>query len=262
MAVVAILVAAAVDHEITSQRIPYIAPATIDRPNSSNPAVAEAEQLRDGYLTRAWIYSLALMGVVAALVARGLRSQPRDRRRESFTDLGVAGVCALGVSTIIALNAPELLDNDVSRQYPIWLPPISMLLVAGAGSVVTLLSAGPVVGARSPSRPAPSAWADEPVPGQPRIFARAGRIAAGLAALTILLQVIGAATVNEHSCADRTDGVAGVALIASLVSLLLVGSFGVVALLGRRWVLSLLCFLFPVVASVFTLNLGFGSCLE
>lgn len=259
MAVVAILVAAAVDHEITSQRIPYIAPATIDRPNSSNPAVAEAEQLREGYLTRVWIYSLALMGVVAALVARGLRSQPRDRRRELFTDLGVAGVCALGVSTVIALNAPELLDNDVSRQYPIWLPPISMLLVAGAGSVVTLLSAGP---ARSPSRPAPSVWADEPVPGQPRIFARAGRIAAGLAALTILLQVIGAATVNEHSCADRTDGVAGVALIASLVSLLLVGSFGVVALLGRRWVLSLLCFLFPVVASVFTLGLGFGSCLE
>jgi hypothetical protein len=102
--------------------------------SDSDPALAERADLRDGYAMRAWVYSVGLVGIALGVTVAALRSAPRARRGELFTDLGVAGVVAGLVAWGISASEPNLI-GDASGEGAIWLPAAAMLLVAGTGSV-------------------------------------------------------------------------------------------------------------------------------
>ena len=182
LALLAILVTSAIDHRVTASRLPEVGIFTPDRPASSVPAVAEKEKLEDGFVARAWLYSLASIITVVVVTVAGLRSAPRARWHALFTDLGVAAVCALGLSSVISLIGPMLLD-PVSK-LPIWLPPVVMLVGAGVGSLLTRREDEALAVGGVPANGPPSSPRGDSGGGSPgSLVARIGRITLGLAVL-------------------------------------------------------------------------------
>lgn len=256
--VLAILVAATIDYRHTAGALPEVGVFTVDHPASSDPAVAERIDLRDGFVQRAWLYSLGLVAAVAALVLAGVRATPRGRRRDLFTDLGVAGVCAFGLALAIAISGPDLLDE--ATEAPIWLPPVLMLVAAGAGSLLTSrvdvveeprLAEGAT---RMATAPPGSGGALEPV------ASRIGWLAAGLSALAVVLLVIGAS--GGVDCGEPTPAWRGGVLLTALGVSLIVGLCGIVALFVRQWVVALLSIPFPAAIALFAFAAAGGGCLS
>ncbi|CAN5534359.1 hypothetical protein BH20ACT18_BH20ACT18_03270 [soil metagenome] len=89
LALLAILVTSAIDHRVTASRLPEVGIFTPDRPAHTVSAVAERERLEDGFVARAWLYSLTSIFAVVAVTVAGLRSAPRARWHALFTDIGV-----------------------------------------------------------------------------------------------------------------------------------------------------------------------------
>jgi len=85
----------------------------------------------------------------------------------------------------------------------------------------------------------------------------------GLSVLTVVLLAILSAGVAGAGCSsDRTGGALGVVLLGAMGSGLAVGVCGVVALIARRWVLSLLSISFAVIALVLAVAAAIGPCLS
>lgn len=253
----AILVIAVVDHTITAASLPEVGPFTLRHPASSDPDVAERIRLRDGFVTRAWIYALACIATVATLVIVGLRSSPRARWRELFTDLGVAGVSGLGLASVLSLSGPELLD-EVSKA-PVWIAPVLMVAAAAIGTLLTRRREEPVP---APEMPAAEGWASVPGAAPGRMSPPLGRIALGLGAVTVLLVAVLGATANGADCGDRSGAWVGVVLLGALGGGICVGVCGLVALTVRRWVLSLASVSFAIVALLFAVAETIGGCLD
>ncbi|MGI8593147.1 MAG: hypothetical protein ACR2ML_02060 [Solirubrobacteraceae bacterium] len=261
LAVIAILVATVVDYQLTVDRLPEVGVFTEEHPASSSPAVAEQERLRDAFVTRGWCYSLVFIGTVTALVVAGLRSAPRDRWHELFTDLGVASVPAIVLASVLSSSWPNLLE-EVSKEL-IWLPPVLMVLGAGVGSLLTLSKdrARAAVGAPAIGEPGPPT----PDPTGRSLyspFPRIGRITIGLSVLTVVLLAILGAGVHGAECSDRARGWVGLVALAALGSGLAVGVCGVLALFARRWVLCLLSISFAAIALLFAVAGAIGDCLS
>lgn len=228
LAVFAVLGVALVDYELTSARLPDLPPDFM----ASSPERIERGKLQDGYVDRTWVYALLVSVVIGAFLYTALRSAPRDQRRAVFTDLGVAGVCSGFVAAAITLEGPYLLDP--SSKVMIWLPTLLMLVSAGIGSAVSHklpAGEGTTCADRLPSQ------AGRPIPPLTRI----GQVALGLSVVAVILLVIGSGGVK---CGDQSSGSSDITLLLGALSAI-VGLIGIAALLIRRWVLALLCILFP-----------------
>lgn len=254
-----ILLAATVDHQLTRDSLPEVGTFTLEHPASSDPAVAERERLRDGFITRAWLYSVGLIITVGLLLTAGLRAAPRERWHELFTDLGVAAVLALGLASAVSLSGPVLLDE--ASKAPIWLPPILMVVAAASGSALTRHGAGGEYPqqVRAGTRPA------GPGPRRPPQWlgtgaSRVGAIALALVALTSVLLLIGSG--HDVRCGKPTPTWQGIVLLAAVSTGLAAGAVGIAALLARRWVVAMLSIPFPALAAVVAFVTVAGSCLS
>lgn len=130
-----------IDFAITSGQVPD-APAACDSLACSEDRDAEFDdrfervrELEDDFGARAWLYAaVALVSVLGAAALAFTRTAP-ESRRELFTDLGVGGVAWLILSVIVSLVGSDA--NVAAPPKPIFYPGIAVLLVAGAGTVLT-----------------------------------------------------------------------------------------------------------------------------
>ena len=137
-ATVAIVVIALVDHAITVDGLPPIDPsATV-----SDPAVAERIDTADAFNTRAWIYALALVVAICATTLVAWRNTPPGDRAEVSNDLGVVGV-AFGLVTWLIYAGEPALISDSSGESALWLPMLTMLLIAGGGRLAVVFGGSP-----------------------------------------------------------------------------------------------------------------------
>lgn len=258
LVVLAILVAAVVDHQITYERLPDLPVFTAEHPAGSDPAVAEAEDLREGFVGRAWLYSLGLIAAVTALLAVSLRAAPRERWRELFTDLGVAAVCAFGLAIAFSLNGPKLLE--VSSKAPIWLPPVLMLVTAGAGSLLTRRTGSlPPAPAGDVGVAGPGASPPDPGSGvRAPVVSHIGALAGGLAGLALVLLMSAG---GNDDCDVTISAWSEAALLAAVCVSLIVAFLGIVALFARRWVVALLSIPYPAFVALFAFAAAGGGCL-
>lgn len=247
----AIVAGALVDYAVTSAALPDVAPNRFeDGRLLMDPDAAEERRLRDGYITRAWLYATAVVVVLAGLVWTVLRPLPGDRRHAACTDLGVAGVVCLG-ATWAVMSDEQTLITDERMAY---LPGGAMLLVAAVGSVLTRRPRSrPAGGLDAPERVVPgTAPGTAPVrrPMPPVAWA-----ALGLAALTVVLAVLGHA---GRECGDQDSGSDSLLVLAMLTGLA-AGICGVAALFARRWLVALVTIPTPLLAAV---ALVAAACLE
>jgi hypothetical protein len=206
------------------------------------------DPLQDQYNSRAWLYSSAILAVVAVATAWGLRSRPRTEWLHVFTNLGVIGVW-LGIAAVLLL-----LETDGSSLAPPAAPtlliPVALL---GAAAVGTLVG-------RS------EGWSERgQADGVRDLVMQSGRLAIhvgtagrlkrsrldrlarwlttgalGLTALTcvlVLVSVLGkpdcAAQETTPGWADPLDALAAVTAIGGMAA-------GIGALVLRRWLASLI----------------------
>jgi hypothetical protein len=93
-----------------------------------------AEPLQDRYDSRAWLYSFAILAIVALSVAWKLRSSARREWLRIFTNLGVIGVW-LGIGAVVLLLATD--GNSVAPPpTPTLLIPVVLLVTAAAGTLM------------------------------------------------------------------------------------------------------------------------------
>jgi len=220
-----------------------------------------AAPLQDRYDSRAWLYSFAILAIVALTVAYALRSSPRSEWLRIFTNLGVTGVWR-GLGAVLLLLATD--GNSVSPPpAPTLMIPVVLLVAAAAGTLM----------GRS------EGWAEQGQPnGVMEMFMQAGKLAihigtagqlkrsrmeelAGwlslatiaLTGLTCLFAVVFVlaqpgcdASASPPDWTSPIDSVAAVTAIGAMAT-------AVGALLLRRWVVSLVGLVICPVAVLFVL---------
>jgi hypothetical protein len=119
-----------------------------------------AEPLQDQYDSRAWLYSSAILAIVALTVAYRLRSTARREWIRIFTNLGVTGVW-LGIGAVVLLLATD--GSSVSPPpAPTLMIPVVLVVAAAAGTLM----------GRS------EGWAEQGQPnGVMEMFIQAGKLA-------------------------------------------------------------------------------------
>jgi hypothetical protein len=136
-----ILIAATVDLLHTESRLPDVSPPPCehDTPSCRNAQLSEqlardraAEPLQDQYDSRAWLYSFAILAIVAVATAVALRDRPRTRWPMVFSNLGVAGVWA-GIAAIVVLLATDG-SSLAPPPGPTLTIPVVLLVAAAAGT--------------------------------------------------------------------------------------------------------------------------------
>lgn len=241
-AILALLAGACIDYAVTSSSLPDFDPSfefDASNPTRKDPADLERSQLIDGYGARVWLYALGIVAVLAALVAAAVRRTPRNRRRELFTDLGVAGVVSAIVSTVLSLWPPDLITSS-NQGSVLWVPAALLLVGAAVGSVIN----GPSDPGLDPPRVPPEALrSQEPRGGGASLYVNWAALL--LAAVTVLLTVIG---LGQRECGIEAPGWSDSLLVASLFVGLAAALCGIVALLARRWVTALLSIPAPLLA--------------
>lgn len=230
-----VLAAAVIDLNISAAALPEI-DFDSDIPNSSNPLVAEREDIEEAFAIRAYAYAGLLVAITLGLVAVSLRRVAPDKRRALFTDVGVLGVLT-GLAALWASSKEPSLIGDGNAESVLPIPPVSMLAVAALGTLATSARIG---SPRQESTPMPA-------------FAR---IALALTALTIALALIGGI---GRECGEPRSGGSDQALWMAFLVSFAAGAAGVVSLFQRRWVVALVAIPMPVVG-IFSLFIG--SCLE
>jgi hypothetical protein len=93
-----------------------------------------AEPLQDQFNSRAWVYSFAILAIVALTVAYRLRSSPRNEWIRIFTNLGVTGVW-LGIVSVVLLLATDG-SSMAPPPAPTLMIPVVLVVTAAAGSLV------------------------------------------------------------------------------------------------------------------------------
>ena len=93
-----------------------------------------AAPLQDRYDSRAWLYSFAILAIVALTVAYALHSSLRREWLRIFTNLGVTGVW-LGLGAVVLLLATD--GTSVSPPPgPTLMIPVVLLVAAAAGTLM------------------------------------------------------------------------------------------------------------------------------
>lgn len=225
------LAVALVDYAVTTSRIPEYSPST----TGGDPEVVEGTRLREGFNDRAWIYAIAIVAIVGVAASVALRRLPAERRREIFTDLGVAGVVS-GIAAVTILSSEPGLFGDIGGPM-VWLPCGCFLAAAAAGSIFTRRPA-PATGVSVEGGSGEPGHADSPSAGKGRFrgIHPVAATAVSLAALTLLLVVLG---LSERECGEEAPGWTENTLFAAAITGLAAGGLGVVSLFLRRWVAAL-----------------------
>jgi hypothetical protein len=138
-----IVLAAAADLLHTETRLPDVSPPPCERetPACRNAELSEqlardraAEPLQDQYDSRAWLYAFAILAIAAVATAYALRSRPRSRWPQVFTNLGVTGVW-LGIAAIVLLLATDG-SSLAPPPGPTLMLPVLLLVAAAAGTLI------------------------------------------------------------------------------------------------------------------------------
>lgn len=220
-----------------------------------------AEPLQDQFDSRAWVYSFAILAIVALTVAYRLRSSPRNEWIRIFTNLGVTGVW-LGIGSVVLLLA-----TDGSSMAP---PPAPTLMIP---VVLVVAAAGGTLVGRS------EGWAAQTSAGGIReMFVQAGKlvidigtagqvrrsrmeelagwlslITIGLTAVTCLFAFVFVlaqpgcdASASPPGWTNPVDSIAAVTAIGAMAA-------AVGALLLRRWIAALVGLVICPVAVLFVL---------
>jgi hypothetical protein len=138
-----ILIAATADLLHTESRLPDVSTPPCGRENATcrNAKLSEqlardraAEPLQDQYDSRAWLYAFAILAIAAVAMAYALRSRPRTRWLQVFTDLGATGVW-LGIAAIVLLLATDG-SSLAPPPAPTLMLPVMLLVAAAAGTLI------------------------------------------------------------------------------------------------------------------------------
>jgi hypothetical protein len=219
-----LLLAAFVDYQLTSGTLPELGPSA----TPDDPAFGERDRLADGYVTRAWCYGFPALGAFVVAVVLALRGADERRRRELFTDVGVAGVVVGALAWLASSREPSLL-SDSSGGALFALVPVSMLVVAGVGGVSVRVGEG-----GGPS---------DLVRGMPLV----AKVAVALAGLTVVAVWAGH---SEHECGADNPGWVDAAIFVAVPISLAAAGFGLAALFRRRWIAALVSLPAPILALV------------
>jgi hypothetical protein len=93
-----------------------------------------AGPLQDQFNSRAWVYSSAILAIVALAVGYRLRTRPRNVWTRIFTNLGVTGVW-LGIAAVILLLATDS-SSMAPPPGPTLMIPVVLVAAAAAGTLV------------------------------------------------------------------------------------------------------------------------------
>jgi hypothetical protein len=219
------------------------------------------EPLQDQFNSRAWVYSFAILAIVALTVAYRLRSSPRNEWIRIFTNLGVTGVW-LGIGAVILL-----LVTDSSSMAPPLAPtlmiPVVLVVVAAAGTLFGRSEGWPEQtsgnGIREMLVQAGKRAVDIGTAGQVRrsrmeeLAAWLSLITIGLTALTCLFAFVFVlaqpgcdASASPPDWTNPIDSIAAVTAIGAMAA-------AVGALLLRRWIAALAGLVVCPVAVLFVL---------
>ena len=227
---IAVLIAAvaAIDFRVAVADVPAVPPSCelpsdtacqADRFAELEARRIRAADLSDDYNDRAWLYGFgALASILAGAAVALLRTDPR-RRREVFTDLGVAAVVWLLAGLAPSVASGELVEVP-SRA--IFIPGVALLIVAGIGTLLT-------------RRAAPRAGAE--APWSRRVLA-VRVIGLGFTAAAAVVSAIAFGEATDP-CVDQVSG--SVNTLISIAGLLaaLAALAGLASLIQRRWIWAL-----------------------
>ena len=220
-----------------------------------------AEPLQDQFNSRAWVYSFAILAIVALTVAWRLHSTPRREWIRIFTDLGVTGVW-VGIGAVVLLLATDA-SSMAPPPAPTLMVPVVLLVAAAAG---TLLGRSEEWAAQDPSGgirgrfvQAGKLAIDIGTAGQIRrsrieeLAAWLSLITIGLTAVTCLFAFVFVlaqpgcdASASPPGWTNPIDSIAAVTAIGAMAA-------AVGALLLRRWVAALVGLVICPVAVLFVL---------
>jgi hypothetical protein len=147
---IAVLIAlvAAIDFRAAVTDVPAVPPTCVP---ASDPACQEtrnvellerrdqAFELEDDYRSRAWLYGFGALAALLAGAGIAFARTGSGRRREVFTDLGVAGVVWMIAGLVLSIVAEGEIIAVPAK--PIFYPGVALLIVAAAGTLLTRGSA-------------------------------------------------------------------------------------------------------------------------
>jgi hypothetical protein len=220
-----------------------------------------AEPLQDQYDSRAWVYSSAILAIVALTIAYRLWTKRRTEWLRTFTNLGVIGVW-LGIAAILLLVATDG-SSVAPPPAPTLLIPVALLVAAASGTLVgrseSWAEQGQVHGVRDMLLQAGKLAVHIGTAGQVRrsrmeeLAGWLSLLTIGLTALTCLFAFIfvlaqpGCDTdAGPPAWTNPIDSVAAVAAIGAMAA-------AVGALLLRRWIVALIGLFVCPVALIFVL---------
>jgi hypothetical protein len=221
-----------------------------------------AEPLQDQYDSRAWLYSFAILTIVALTVAYRLRFTARREWLRIFTNLGVSGVW-LGIGVIVLLLATDG-SSVAPPPAPTLMLPVALLVAATTGTLVGRSEGWAVQGGQVDSVKDMLVQAGKlavhiGTAGQvrrSRIEELAGWLALatlGLTAITCLFALV--FVVAQPGCdtsaspPDWTNPVDSVAAVTAVSAM----AAAIGALLLRRWIVALVGLIVCPVALLFVL---------
>jgi hypothetical protein len=220
-----------------------------------------AEPLQDQYDSRAWVYSSAILAIVALTIAYRLWTKRRTEWLRTFTNLGVIGVW-LGIAAILLLVATDG-SSVAPPPAPTLLIPVALLVAAASGTLVgrseSWAEQGQVHGVRDMLLQAGKLAVHIGTAGQVRrsrmeeLAGWLSLLTIGLTGLTCLFAFIfvlaqpGCDTdAGPPAWTNPIDSVAAVAAIGAMAA-------AVGALLLRRWIVALIGLFVCPVALIFVL---------
>ncbi len=230
--VIALLVVGAIDYSRTSDELPQ-APAQCRLGDNAcqqaanavfTARVERASELNDDLEARVWAYAAAALLALLGGLAIALRRTPSSRRREPFTDLGVASVAWLLATLLVAVSSSESLIEAPTD--PMFALGGVALALAAIGTLVTRSSSDPRDEARG---------SHALVETGERYVAWAG------AALTVITVILAARVITgfDDPCGGREPDWVGPTLTAGGLSALGAAACGVALLFRRRWIAAL-----------------------
>jgi hypothetical protein len=220
-----------------------------------------ADPLQDQFNSRAWVYSSAILAIVALTLAWRLRSTPRREWIRIFTNLGVTGVW-LGIAAVIVLLATDG-SSVAPPPGPTLMVPVMLLVAAAAGTLFGRsegwAEVDPSGGIRGRFVQAGKVAIDIGTAGQVRrsrmeeLAGWVSLITIGLTALTCLFAFVFVlaqpgcdASASPPNWTNPIDSVAAVTAIGGMAA-------AVGALLLRRWIVALAGLVICPVAVLFVL---------
>lgn len=249
-----VVVTAGADLARTRDRIPPVPSANCGADAACNAAQTaelaerdrEAERLEQQFGAPSWVYGSATIAAIALVTALGMRSRPRQRWPQVFTNLGIVGVWS-GLVIVGVLVVDEGASLVSIRAAPALAPAVIMLVAAGLGTLVSRVEGweeppGLVDDVRGGAT-AVGKRAIDIGTGGAASRAQLGKLArwltTGSLAFTGLTVALAVAFIpaqpgceGDEIAADWTDTVAAISALTAVAAI----AAGIGALLLRRWI--------------------------